>query len=414
MSLLLDALHRRDAQAPAAAIGDALADAAPGAAAVSVPSDAVSRAQQAAQSLLGTRAKSAGGFFRGANRAGLLAVVAAVLLLPGAAWLGWMAWQDSQPLVPAVPPPMAAEPPQPVAAVPLPPPEPALVQPPAEPATAASVAPLAAASAPEPAPAPTPPPTAASTAAVVALPHTARNGSSPSQGAAPARDRVTLASTSRPVPRAASAGAQQPEAAPPAMAQPALVRSTANRQLQEAWEALGSADSARALALYREVLTERPDDPDATLGVAVALHQQKEWPAAWQAYQKSLQLWPDNATARTGLLAILSVSDAATAESRLVEWVQSHPRDAAAQAALANLLGRQGRWAEALPLWERAQSLEPTQATYAYNLAVALDRSHRYAQASQQYQLALQLGGTGVPVVSVRQRIDELNSAVTP
>jgi Flp pilus assembly protein TadD len=198
------------------------------------------------------------------------------------------------------------------------------------------------------------------------------------------------------------------------MAQPALVRSTANRQLQEAWEALGSADSARALALYRQVLAERPDDPDATLGVAVALHQQKEWPAAWQAYQKSLQLWPDNATARTGLLAILSVSDAATAESRLVEWVQSHPRDAAAQAALANLLGRQGRWAEALPLWERAQSLEPTQATYAYNLAVALDRSHRYAQASQQYQLALQLGGTGVPVVSVRQRIDELNSAVTP
>ena len=411
MSLLLDALHRRDAQVPAAAIGDASADAAPGAAAVSAQSDVGSRAQQAAQSLLGTRAKSAGGFFRGANRAGVLAVVATVLLLPGAAWLGWMAWQDSQPLVSAVPPPMAAEPPQPVAAVPLPPPEPAQVQPPAEPATAASVAPLAAAPTPT---TPTPPPAAASTAAVVALPHTARNGSSPSQGAAPARDRVTLASTSRPVPRAASAGAQQPEAAPPAMAQPALVRSTANRQLQEAWEALGSADSARALALYRQVLAERPDDPDATLGVAVALHQQKEWPAAWQAYQKSLQLWPDNATARTGLLAILSVSDAATAESRLVEWVQSHPRDAAAQAALANLLGRQGRWAEALPLWERAQSLEPTQATYAYNLAVALDRSHRYAEASQQYQLALQLGGTGVPVVSVRQRIDELNSAVTP
>ena len=406
MSLLLDALHRRDAQVPAAAIGDASADAAPGAAAVSAQSDVGSRAQQAAQSLLGTRAKSAGGFFRGANRAGVLAVVATVLLLPGAAWLGWMAWQDSQPLVSAVPPPTTAEAPQPVAAVLPPPPEPALVQPPAEPATAASVAPLAAA--------PVPAPTAASNAAVAALPRTARNGGSPSQGAAPARDRAPLASTSQPVPRAATAGAKTPEAAPSAMAQSALVRSTANRQLQQAWEALGSADSARALALYRDVLTERPDDPDATLGLAVALHQQKDLPAAWSAYQRSLQLWPDNATARTGLLAILSVSDAATAESRLGEWVQSNPRDAAAQAALGNLLGRQGRWAEALPLWARAQSLDPTQAIYAYNLAVALDRSHRYPQASQQYQLALQLGGAGVPVASVRQRIDELNSAVAP
>lgn len=193
-----------------------------------------------------------------------------------------------------------------------------------------------------------------------------------------------------------------------------LVRSDANRQLQEAWAALGQGDAPRALSLYRQVLAERPDDPDATLGVAVALHRQKNLPEAWVAYQRSLKLWPDNATARTGLLAILSESDAQTAESRLNEWVQERPRDAAAQAALGNLLGRQSRWAEALPWLIRAQSLEPTQATYAYNLAVALDQSRRYPEAVQQYQLALQLGGAGVPVQPISNRLRELADRGAP
>ena len=192
------------------------------------------------------------------------------------------------------------------------------------------------------------------------------------------------------------------------------MRSEANRQLQEAWTALGQGDATRALGLYRQVLTERPDDPDAALGVAVALHRQKNLPEAWVAYQNSLKLWPDNATARTGLLAILSESDALTAESRLNEWVQERPRDAAAQAALGNLLGRQSRWAEALPWLIRAQSLEPMQPTYAYNLAVALDQSRRYPEAVQQYQLALQLGGAGVPVQQISNRLRELTDMGAP
>jgi Flp pilus assembly protein TadD len=187
-----------------------------------------------------------------------------------------------------------------------------------------------------------------------------------------------------------------------------LVRSDANRLLQDAWAALSQGDVSRALVLYREVLSERPDDPDATLGVAVALHQQKNLAPAWAAYQRSLKLWPDNATARTGLLAILAESDVVTAESRLNEWVQSRPGDAAAQAALGNLLARQSRWAEALPWLLRAQSLEPRRAAYAYNLAVALDQSRRYTEAAQHYRLALQLGGVGVPATSVNDRLQEL------
>jgi tetratricopeptide (TPR) repeat protein len=213
---------------------------------------------------------------------------------------------------------------------------------------------------------------------------------------------------------AAEAAALASPAASAAAAQ--LVRSQAQAQLQAAWAALRQGDAAKAQTLYQQVLAERPDDPDATLGLAVSLHRQRQHEAAWAAYQRSLQIWPDNDTARTGMLAILSDSDPATAESRLQEWVQSRPRDAAAQAALGNLLGRQGRWPEALGPLTLAQSLAPGHAAYAYNLAVALDQARRYEEALRMYRQALQQGASGtsgVPVRAVERRIDELQELWT-
>lgn len=222
------------------------------------------------------------------------------------------------------------------------------------------------------------------------------------------------ASTPEPRRRAASKAAAAAPASPAASAAAAtLVRSQAQAQLQAAWTALRQGDAAKAQALYQQVLAERPDDPDATLGLAVALHRQRQHEAAWAAYQRSLQLWPDNDTARTGMLAILSESDPATAESRLQEWVQARPRDAAAQAALGNLLGRQGRWPEALGPLTLAQSLAPGHAAYAYNLAVALDQARRYEDALRMYRQALQWGAAGVPVRTVERRIDELQELWT-
>jgi tetratricopeptide (TPR) repeat protein len=218
----------------------------------------------------------------------------------------------------------------------------------------------------------------------------------------------STASTSTPAPsvaRAAPAPARQLETGDrPAQ----LVRSQTQSQLQIAWSALRQGEAARAQTLYQQVLASRPDDPDATLGLAVSLHRQRQLEAAWLAYQRSLQMWPDNETARTGMLAILSESDPDTAESRLQEWVQSRPRDAAAQAALGNLLGRQGRWAQALGPLTLAQSLAPDSAPHAYNLAVALDQARRYDDALQMYRYTLQLGAAGVSAQALERRIAEL------
>lgn len=324
------------------------------------------------------------------------------LALSVVSWLGWNYWQASQGGLMAVALPSAAP------VVPEPGPAEVASEAGAAQATEAQTVPAPVAAG---VPAPDMPAPPSPAPASEALPARAKPPAAQRAAAAPAPQAPAVPETERPA-RPASVGRDavaqgRPRPAAPSVA-PELVRSLAQRHLQDAWAALGQGDAARAQALYRQVLAERPDDPDATLGLAVALHRQKQLQEAWTAYQRSLQLWPDNATARTGLLAILSESDPATAESRLQEWVQARPRDAAAQSALGNLLGRQGRWAEALGPLTLAQSLAPEQAAYTYNLAVALDQSRRYADALRLYRLAMQMGGAGIPVKSIEYRQAEL------
>ncbi|WP_170118651.1 tetratricopeptide repeat protein [Melaminivora alkalimesophila] len=191
-------------------------------------------------------------------------------------------------------------------------------------------------------------------------------------------------------------------------------RSHAPAQLEEAWSALQQGDLRRAQQRYREVLAERPDDADAALGMAVVLHRQGRSDEAWQAYQRSLQLWPGNETARLGSLALLAQSDPAQAESRLREWTERQPRDAAAHSALGQLLGRQGRWPEALGPLTQAQQLAPAGAAQAYNLAVALDQLQRPLEAMRLYHQALQLGASGSVARAAQQRMGELQELDQP
>lgn len=326
----------------------------------------------------------------------LLRPVLSGLGLAVLAAMGWQHWQTTR--APGLAPAESApQPPEPELANPVNPANPANPANPPEMATEQEVA-LKMAS--EISPANVVKPAVATEASRTQAPATA---------APPASSAASSASPAQVRPKPEPAAARTPAPATEAATRPAqLVRSQAQSQLQGAWSALRQGDAARAQTLYEQVLASRPGDPDATLGLAVSLHRQQQLEAAWLAYQHSLQVWPDNETARAGMLAILSESDLDTAESRLQEWVQSRPRDADAQAALGSLLGRQERWAQALGPLSLAQALAPDSAPHAFNLAVALDQLHRYDDALQMYRHALQMGAAGVSPQAVEQRITEL------
>lgn len=185
--------------------------------------------------------------------------------------------------------------------------------------------------------------------------------------------------------------------------------------LETAWALLDRGEWAQAEAIYRNILaSRRQPEPDAALGLAVALHRQKRWTEAWDAYRVSLRVWPDNPVAPTAMLSILTHTDAATAQSRLKAWVAERPQDAAAASAYGLLLGRKGQWTDAVAPLRRARELQPAHGAHAYNLAVALDQLGRFADAADQYRTAVSLGGTGVPVEAAKTRLVELTSPVQP
>lgn len=212
-----------------------------------------------------------------------------------------------------------------------------------------------------------------------------------------------------------SASARAKSTAAPAVVDesPAPVNLAAD--LEDAWARLERGEWAEAEAIYRRVLaSRRQPEPDAALGLAVALHRQKRWTEAWDAYRASLRVWPDNPVAPTAMLSILTHTDAATAQSRLKSWVAERPQDAAAASAYGLLLGRKGQWTEAVSPLRRARELQPANGAHAYNLAVALDQLGRFADAADQYRTAVSLGGVGVPVDAAKARLTQLISEAQP
>lgn len=210
----------------------------------------------------------------------------------------------------------------------------------------------------------------------------------------------------------------QPPAAnaapPPTDARVQLVKSSVAEHVRQGWNQLQMGNWPVAEQHYRQALKEHEDEPDAALGLAVALHRQKKSDEAWTAYQRALHLWPDNPMAQTGMLAILTETDAHTALSRLQEWIGARPRDAAAHAALAQLWAKQGEWSQALPLFQKAMRLEPQQGTHLFNVAVAYDQLRRYPEAVAHYRMALQGGFSGLPQSVIEQRLMQLEQGLSP
>lgn len=173
---------------------------------------------------------------------------------------------------------------------------------------------------------------------------------------------------------------------------------------------------AEAEAEYRGIIgSKKVPEPDAVLGLAVALHRQKRWSEALVAYEASLRVWPGNPVASSAMLDILAHTNAVEAESRLKQWIVDRPQDAAALSTYGLLLGRKASWPEAVGVLKRARELEPMNGTYAYNLAVALDQTHRYAEAAAQYQMALSMGGIGgKAAMAIKARLADIAQMVRP
>ena len=180
--------------------------------------------------------------------------------------------------------------------------------------------------------------------------------------------------------------------------------------LQSGFAAFQRGDLASARQHYQSVLQRDASNRDALLGMAaIAVHDRQPDQAA-AIYRRLLEIDPNDSDAAAGLAGV-HMGDTSQSESRLRQALERNPESASILFALGNLYAREQRWSEAQQHYFRAFTAAPTNADYAFNLAVGLDRLNQGKLALGYYQRALALAGSG-PVnfdrAAASQRVRDL------
>ena len=190
--------------------------------------------------------------------------------------------------------------------------------------------------------------------------------------------------------------------------------------LEVGYAALVDGRLEEAAQAYAQALKTNTQERDALLGMAYIAHQRGQREDALAYYQRVLRQDPSNALATAAVLTLDAALEPAAASLRALDLAARQPDSVAALTAAANALVRDGKLAEAAPIFARAQGLEPENALHAYNHAVALDRLGQVVPAIEQYQRVLKIADRHLPtgvrpfsLESVRLRLQELNQSQT-
>lgn len=176
-----------------------------------------------------------------------------------------------------------------------------------------------------------------------------------------------------------------------------------------AYRSLLRGDYHTALNTYESILELDPQNLQALLGRATALHKLRRLEDAESAYERVLGMDPGNQQALTNVLAIIAEGSPREALARLRDLERSAPTFSPVAAQLGLVYGRIGMTEAAIASMSRAVALEPTNLLYRYNLAILLDHSGQAQDAAAAYQHVLEGlmagGDIGVSADQLRARL---------
>lgn len=208
---------------------------------------------------------------------------------------------------------------------------------------------------------------------------------------------------------------------PPASPAPAKITikkhkkpSPLSTRLNEAYSALVSGEITTAETLYQGIVAQHPNHIHALLALAKISSDKRDTKQANFLYERVLRIDNSNATAQLGLL-----HSNPQAENTIEALAQRFPQNANIAAAKGAFYAEEGNWHKAQKAYFDAFSLQPNNAAFAFNLAVALDQLKKYKTAKEFYRASIELARkeqakgaqVAIDVATIQARIAQLELA---
>ncbi len=153
-----------------------------------------------------------------------------------------------------------------------------------------------------------------------------------------------------------------------------------------------SGDVAQAASWYRKLVVTEPDSVTGHLELGKLLAETGQLDEAASHLQKAVTLAPHSDDAHYNLAtALMLAGNAAEAEGHYRKTLQINPDSAKTLVGLGAACSAQGRHRQAIPLFEHALQLEPDLIEAHHDLAVALNKLGKVADAERHFGRAKKL-----------------------
>jgi Tfp pilus assembly protein PilF len=141
----------------------------------------------------------------------------------------------------------------------------------------------------------------------------------------------------------------------------------------KAVELTNSGEFDEAEVLFKEVLEEAPNVPEAYLNLAFVYAHRKDWATAEANYLKALELRPGDPATTSGLAQVyMDSGQQEKAEALVNQAAGENAEDATAQFNRAVFLANSGDTVEAISAFEAALAADPSMAEAHYHLGTLL------------------------------------------
>lgn len=178
--------------------------------------------------------------------------------------------------------------------------------------------------------------------------------------------------------------------------------------------AVGQYESA--IAIYKNVLKEAPDDRDALFGLATSYHRNGQRDQAKIYYAKLLDIYPNDTEGQNNFLSLVGEEAPDDAIAEFTELAKANPDFAPIYAHKAMIYLKQGDDKNAIKNLYQALKMQPDNNDYKYNLAILFDRNGYNENAARLYTDLVQDSYKGIPIPASRNQISEriifLNSKI--